>query len=338
LFRDNVLPCPPGALAQDPAARHNGTDEGETVSGRASDEGSSATGAAHDDGPGRLSVGRLAGDVGLTAQALRHYDRLGILRPAGVDPDTGYRWYAADQVPRARLIARLRGAGMPLDAVRTWLGAHDDPAVAKRLLDEHRRRLEARLTRVRGDLHRLAHVRNTERDAAEGATSGGVPELPDVAPTEGTHPLPDERRLAADLFNGVWRLMETEERTPAQDDRMVHMAHASRHHWEQVGTAANLARGEWQCSRVYAVLGRAEPCLHHARRVLELCQEHGIGDWDLAFAHEALARAHAVAGDEATARAALAEARNAAQNIADPADRELLESDLATVEALLAAP
>ena len=68
-----------------------------------------------------------------------------------------------------------------------------------------------------------------------------------------------------------------------EDDRMLHMAHASRFHWEAVGTAANLARGEWQCSRVYAVLGRSEPSLHHARRVLEICRLAQIGDWDLAL-------------------------------------------------------
>ena len=141
----------------------------------------------------------------------------------------------------------------------------------------------------------------------------------------------DERQLAVDLFNGVWRLMETEDRTPAQDDRMLHMAHASRYHWEQAGTAVNLARGEWQCSRVYAVLGRAEPARHHARRVLEICEENGIGDWDLAFAHEALARAAAVAGDQQAAERHLADARRAAELIADPEDRALLESDLAAI-------
>ena len=107
----------------------------------------------------------------------------------------------------------------------------------------------------------------------------------------------DERQLAIDLFNGVWRLLDKEDRTVEEDDRMLHMAHASRYHWGQVGTAANLARGEWQCSHVYAVLGRAEPAAHHARRVLEICQANGIGDWDLGFAYEALARASAVAGD-----------------------------------------
>lgn len=58
--------------------------------------------------------------------------------------------------------------------------------------------------------------------------------------------------------------MEKEDRTEDDDDRMLHMAHASRHHWRSVGTPANLARREWLCSRVYAVLGRPEPCLPHA--------------------------------------------------------------------------
>jgi hypothetical protein len=53
----------------------------------------------------------------------------------------------------------------------------------------------------------------------------------------------------------------------------------------------NLARGEWLCSRVYSVLGRAEAALWHAQRCLDHCEAAGIGDWDLAYAYEALARA-----------------------------------------------
>src|SRR4029077_11031098 len=104
----------------------------------------------------------------------------------------------------------------------------------------------------------------------------------------------------ADLFNSTWTLIEAPERTPAQDDEMLHMAHASRHHWGRVGTPANLVRGEWQCSRGYAILGRAEPALHHAQRCHALCRPHphDMPDSDEPFAHEALARAYAIAGDE----------------------------------------
>ena len=114
------------------------------------------------------------------------------------------------------------------------------------------------------------------------------------------------------------------------------MAHAldpttERKRRAQVGTPENLERGEWQVSRVYSVLGRSEPAIYHARRCLELCQAHNIADWDLAFAYEALARAALVAGDRAACAEYLAQARAAAESIADAEDREHLHEELATI-------
>jgi hypothetical protein len=141
-----------------------------------------------------------------------------------------------------------------------------------------------------------------------------------------------QRRLAAELFNRAWELLELPERTPEQEDELIHAAHASRYHWIGAGGAVNAARGEWQCARVYATLGRAEPALHHARRCLAIAESAADAeDWDVPFAHEALARAHAVAGDEAEAGRWLERACEALPGIADPEDRELLEADLATI-------
>ena len=83
--------------------------------------------------------------------------------------------------------------------------------------------------------------------------------------------------------------------------------------------------------RVYAVLERPEPALYHARRVLDLCQDNGIGDFDLAFAYEALARAHAIAGDAALARDYTDQALAAAEDIADDEDRDIVLADLETI-------
>ena len=144
----------------------------------------------------------------------------------------------------------------------------------------------------------------------------------------------DERLLAVALFNHVWTLLELPERTREQDDELVHAAHASRHHWAAVGTARNLARGEWQVSRVYAVLGRAEPALYHGRRCLELLEASGDGeDWDVPFAHEALARAYFLAGDGAAAQQHLGLARELGAAIADAGDRDHLERELADLAA-----
>lgn len=263
-----------------------------------------------------LTVGQLARRAGLTAKALRHYDRVGVLRPAVVDAATGYRRYRPEQIRLAQLVGLLRSVDVPLEQVRACLADPDDEDGLREVLVEHRRRLQARCDRLRRDLHRIDHlIEDGVHPMTEQSTAAPV----------------DERKLAAELFNGVWRLLEKEDRTVEEDDAMLHMAHASRHHWGQVGTPANLGRGEWQCSRVYAVLGRAEPALHHAQRYLEICRAHRIADWDLGFAFEALARANAVAGDKEQARSWTEQALAAAEDIAQEEERELLLTDLETI-------
>lgn len=139
------------------------------------------------------------------------------------------------------------------------------------------------------------------------------------------------RKQAASLFNQVWRLLEKRTRTPDQDDEMIHAAHASRYHWGVVGKPVQRAIGDWQISHVYAVLKRPEPAMYHARRCLSVCRKHGLRDFPLAFAYEALARATAVAGRSRERDRFLRQARAAAGGIKDEEDRKLLLSDLATI-------
>jgi hypothetical protein len=105
------------------------------------------------------------------------------------------------------------------------------------------------------------------------------------------------KQMAIDLFNLTWDLIEKQDRTENDDDTMLYAAMASRYHWGIVGTPLNFARGEWQISRVYAILGRGETSLHHARKSEKLCLEHDLGAFDLGFSYEAMARAHAVSGE-----------------------------------------
>ncbi|WP_062211178.1 MerR family transcriptional regulator [Streptomyces sp. NBRC 109706] len=102
----------------------------------------------------RLGIGELARASGLAAGTLRYYDGAGVLVPAWVDPGTGYRWYDPEQVDEARLLARLRLAGMPLADIRLalagWSGT--DPGLAPRLLGAHLRRLERDVATARRQL------------------------------------------------------------------------------------------------------------------------------------------------------------------------------------------
>ena len=142
-----------------------------------------------------------------------------------------------------------------------------------------------------------------------------------------------QRALAAGLYNYTWTLLEEEDRSAEDVDRMIHAAHASRLHWDVIGLPANRSRGEWLCSRVYSVLGRGEPALWHARRALAIVQAggEGIEDWDLPAVYEALARAHAVAGDPIEAGVWRDRCRAALAEVAEAEDREVIEGDLETI-------
>jgi DNA-binding transcriptional MerR regulator len=106
-----------------------------------------------DDAP--LSIGALARATGLPVSALRFYDAADVLRPAHVDPTTGYRWYASGQVHTARLIARLRRAGLPVaDLVAVLKAPHE----AHALLAGHQRRLEEDLAAASAHLDAAAEI------------------------------------------------------------------------------------------------------------------------------------------------------------------------------------
>jgi DNA-binding transcriptional MerR regulator len=70
-----------------------------------------------------LPIGEFAAASRLSPKALRLYAAKGLLAPAWVDPDSGYRYYRPEQLGQASLIALLRRAGMPLGEIRSFLRA-----------------------------------------------------------------------------------------------------------------------------------------------------------------------------------------------------------------------
>jgi len=68
-----------------------------------------------------VTIGEFARLTRLSPRALRLYDELGLLPPARVDPDSGYRLYEPGQLERARLVAALRQIGVPLAEIKPML-------------------------------------------------------------------------------------------------------------------------------------------------------------------------------------------------------------------------
>lgn len=193
---------------------------------------------------------------------------------------------------------------------------HPDPAALTELLDALD--LAAPVSVQAGDTPRLLAAFDSPRGPVVIASDG---EPIDVLA---------ERQAAMDLFHRTWRYLDREDRAPEHDAAMIACAEASLWHWRRVGAPTQWAIGEWQCSRVQAVLGDGQRALAHARTCLEIAESDRVDDFVPASAHEALARAYAVLGDMDAAR----EERNLAYRIAielDDEDRDVIEHDLGTI-------
>jgi len=142
---------------------------------------------------------------------------------------------------------------------------------------------------------------------------------------------PQHRKVGADLFNYTWSLLDRKSRTSEEDEEMLNAAHASRYHWGHAGTMLQVSVGEWQISRVYSMLGRSEPALHHAERCLDISRKSRLGRFYLAYAYEGMARASAVAGRRTARDRYAREARRLGNRIRDRDDRRMLLEDLATI-------
>jgi hypothetical protein len=141
--------------------------------------------------------------------------------------------------------------------------------------------------------------------------------------------------LAKALFNRVWALLDTVGRSLAQDDEMVAAAHASFWHWLQVGDERNFERGHWLIARCCAATGRGAEALHHAHMCLKSCQQHDHGAFDLAFAHEAMARASIACEAMDDAHSHLEQAHTAGGCITSDDDKQWLEKNLSELRGCL---
>ncbi|MGI5139117.1 MerR family transcriptional regulator [Streptomyces sp. CA-106110] len=141
-----------------------------------------------------LTIGAFAARARLSAKALRLYDRLGLLAPAYVDEASGYRYYRADQVERARLVALLRRLDMPLAQVAEVLTARESDGVrASAMLAGYWAGVEVRIAAQRTLAEYLRGRLSGRSSEMYGKFEIGTVDVPEqVLITETRHTLVDE--------------------------------------------------------------------------------------------------------------------------------------------------
>lgn len=112
---------------------------------------------------------------------------------------------------------------------------------------------------------------------------------------------------------------------------MLNAAHASLAHWLKIGNAQNFSIGEWQISRVYATVKRAEPALYHGLRSLEIAEKAPLSPFYISYGHEAIARAYALSANASAVAAHLALGRALANKVENADERAMLLKDLDSI-------
>ena len=149
-----------------------------------------------------LPIGRFSKATRLSVKALRHYDELGLLRPALVDPSSGYRYYRPAQANQAEAIRILRSVEMPLEEIGELLADGGGEPAAKRL-HRHRERLEARLAEHRRMLAFLQRLLEREDVMPYEVT---VKELP-AQPVAATRTTSNLREISSAISDGVHAIL-----------------------------------------------------------------------------------------------------------------------------------
>jgi DNA-binding transcriptional MerR regulator len=113
-----------------------------------------------------LAIGDFSRATHLTVKTLRHYHETGLLEPAQIDPQTGYRRYTTEQIQVAQIIRRFRDLDMPLNQIRAVLAAPDVQA-RNELIAAHLRRLESDLARTQTAVASLRNLLEAPTPAVE---------------------------------------------------------------------------------------------------------------------------------------------------------------------------
>ena len=127
-----------------------------------------------------FSVSEAAKLVNMTAETLRHYDRIGLVRPSKTDEWTGYRYYSQQEIVRLHTVRALRCMDLSLAEIKKILSYDDFHAIVK-MLKQAETGADEKIAELQQAKERIRRARmhyESKLNAEQPAQNGFVKELP----------------------------------------------------------------------------------------------------------------------------------------------------------------
>jgi hypothetical protein len=146
------------------------------------------------------------------------------------------------------------------------------------------------------------------------------------------------KKMGAKTNGGVWGVLDNNEPTEAELEDALEMAYTSRYHWKQVGTLTNDVRAAYMISRVFSHMKNGDQAVNYANQMLDLAKKAEKDDadnwasFDMPFVYEAIAKAHAAAGNKDECKKYTQMSQELIDKLEDKQDKEICQGELDKVK------
>ncbi len=146
------------------------------------------------------------------------------------------------------------------------------------------------------------------------------------------------KKMGAKTNGGVWGVLDNNDPTETQLEDALEMAYTSRYHWKQVGTLTNDVRAVYMISRVFSHMKSGDQAVSYANAMFDLAKKaekedtDNWADFDMPFVYEAIAKAHAAAGNKAECKKYTKMSQELIDKLKDKQDKEICQGELDKVK------
>ncbi|MFX0045583.1 MAG: hypothetical protein ACFE8Z_07020 [Candidatus Hermodarchaeota archaeon] len=141
-------------------------------------------------------------------------------------------------------------------------------------------------------------------------------------------------RVGKQTNGGIWAVLDNDKPTTRELEDALELAYTSRYHWKHVGTLTNDVRAVYMISRVFSHMKKGDSAIHYANKMLglaEKAEKEDSGNWkdfDMPFVYEAMAQAHAVAGNKDECKKYVKKSQELIDELTDEQDKQICQVEL----------